>query len=87
MSFKHQIVEFYNPEIGTWYVKAITGCLCLLTKEENTAAKWIASNLLNAARTDYEGRQYLQKMLTIWRESSFTPIQQANVQEKWLSGT
>ncbi|MCF2146660.1 hypothetical protein IQ276_009390 [Desmonostoc muscorum LEGE 12446] len=86
LNFKHQIVEFYNPEVGTWYVKAITSCLCLLTKEEDTAAKWIVSNLLEAARTDYEGRQYIQKLLTLWRESSSTPIQKANVQEKWLSG-
>ncbi|MEH1822539.1 MAG: hypothetical protein V7L31_26300 [Nostoc sp.] len=86
-SLKQQIVEFYNSEVGTWYIKAITSCLCLLTKEEDTAAKWIASNLLDAARTDYEGRQYLQRLLTLWRESSSAPIQKANVQEKWLSGT
>lgn len=85
-SLKQQIVEFYNSEVGTWYIKSITSCLCLLTKEEDIAAKWIASNLLDAARTDYEGRQYLQRLLTLWRESSSAPIQRANVQEKWLSG-
>ncbi|MBW4447373.1 MAG: hypothetical protein KME38_11030 [Spirirestis rafaelensis WJT71-NPBG6] len=85
-SLRQQIVEFYNPEVGTWYVKAITSCLCLLTKEEDTAAKWIASNLLDAARGDYEGRQYIQRLLTLWRETSRTPIQKAGVQEKWLSG-
>ncbi|MEH2231692.1 MAG: hypothetical protein V7K71_19055 [Nostoc sp.] len=30
-SLKQQIVEFYNLEVGTWYIKAITSCLCLLT--------------------------------------------------------
>lgn len=85
-SLKQQLVEFYNPEVGLWYVRAITTCLCLLTTEQDAAAKWIASKLLDAARGDYEGRQYIQRLLTLWRESSYTPIQKAGVQERWLSG-
>ncbi|MEO0970810.1 MAG: hypothetical protein AAFX80_21420, partial [Cyanobacteria bacterium J06639_18] len=78
---KQQLVEFYDPKIGAWYIKAIAHCLCLLTTEENSSAKWIISNLLDATRTDYEARKYLQRLLTFWRETSSIPIQKAGVQE------
>ena len=82
---KQQLVEFYEPKIGAWYIKAIAHCLCLLTTEENSSAKWIVSHLLDATRTDYEARKYLQRLLTFWRETSSIPIQKAGVQEQWLS--
>jgi|GEM_PF-2507856 len=78
-------VEFYNPEAGHWYIKAIISCLCLLASEESSDANWIVDNLLKATRTDYEGRQSIQKLLSLWRESPYAPVQKASVQEKWLS--
>ncbi|MBD2629500.1 hypothetical protein [Trichormus variabilis] len=85
-NFKQQIVGFYNAEVGNWYIRAITTCLCLLAREEDKDARWIVSNLLEVTKSDYESRQYLSGLLTVWRESSQSPIQRANVQEKWLSG-
>jgi len=83
---KHLLVQFYNPEVGSWYVNAITFCLRLLTEENNPDAKWIVSSLLEASRIDYEARQHIQSLLAFWRESSYAPVQEADVQEKWLLG-
>jgi hypothetical protein len=85
-NLKQQIVGFYNAEVGSWYIRAITTCLCLLAREEDKDARWIVSNLLEVTRSDYESRQYLSGLLSVWRESSQSPIQRENVQEKWLSG-
>jgi hypothetical protein len=84
-SMKELLVEFYTPEVGSWYIKVITSCLCLLASEESSDANWIVGNLLEATRTDYESRQCIQKLLSLWRESSYAPVQKASLQEKWLS--
>lgn len=84
-SMKKLLVEFYTPEVGLWYIEAITNCLCLLASEESSDAKWIVGKLLEATRTDYESRQCIQKLLGIWRESSYAPVQKASVQQNWLS--
>lgn len=84
-SMKKLLVEFYTPKVGLWYIEAITSCLCLLASEESSDAKWIVSKLLEATRTDYDSRQCIHKLLSIWRESSYAPVQKASVQEKWLS--
>jgi hypothetical protein len=80
------LVEFYNSEVGLWYVRAITFCLRLLTNEDSLDARWIIHSLLESSRTDYEARRHIQRLLAHWRESSHAPIQEAKVQEQWLLG-
>jgi hypothetical protein len=80
------LVQFYNSEVGLWYLRAITLCLRLLTKENDPDAKWIIHSLLESSRTNYEARRHIQRVLAHWRESSHAPIQVAKVQEQWLSG-
>jgi hypothetical protein len=80
------LIELYSPEISYWYTRAVITCLSLVTTEESPAARWIIGSLLDVTRGNYEGRQYLEQLLALWRESSYAPIQKACVQEKWLSG-
>jgi len=86
-SIKQLLVELYAPKIDSWYIQAVVTCLCLLTTEEDSQAQWIVNSLLDAARTDYEARQHLNRILDLWRESSYAPVQKAGIQEKWLDGT
>ncbi len=84
---KQLLVEFYNSEVGFWYIKSVTTCLCLLATKEQPVAQWVINSLLEKAREDYESRGHFQKLLNLWRETSYAPIQKAGVQEKWLSET
>jgi hypothetical protein len=83
---KVRLVEFYNSEVGLWYVSAITLCLRLLTNENSPDARWIIHGLLESSRTDYEARRHIQRLLAHWRESSHAPVQEAKVPEQWLLG-
>ena len=84
---KQFLVDLYRPKVEPWYVQAVVICLSLLTTEEDARARWIVNSLLDAARADYEARQHLNRILTLWRESSYAPVQKADVKEKWLAGT
>lgn len=81
---KKFLVEFYQSNQDTWYIKAVAACLYLLTTEEDFNAKWILSKLLDVTRTNYEARSHFSNLLALWRERSFAPIQKADVQERWL---
>jgi hypothetical protein len=84
---KQLIVKLYIPKTESWYVQSLIDCLCLTTSEEDLQARWIINNLLESARADYKARQYIDKLLSLWRESSHAPVQKAGIQEKWLSGS
>jgi hypothetical protein len=83
---KQMLIEFYSPDIATWYLNGVETCLRLLATERDPAARAIVGGLLDAARTDYEGRNELQEVLKSWRETSYAPVQSAGVLEKWLTG-
>ena len=83
---KELLIELYTGQISFWYLEAITLCITQLTTEEDPTAKWIIGNLFDADRANYEGRQELQRILTVWRESSYAPVHKASLQEKWLAG-
>lgn len=81
------LVTFYRPNRNRWYLKAITVCLTLLTTEKDEAASWVMGSLLDQARIDYIGREELQQLLAVWRETSHAPVQSAKVLTRWLAGT
>jgi hypothetical protein len=85
-NFKEALVNFYVPEVASWYIKSISSCLYFLTTDQNKTGRWIIGQLLSVTRTDFESREYLQSVLSLWRESSWAPVQGAEVQDKWLSG-
>jgi hypothetical protein len=68
-------------------MRAVVTCLSLLTTEEDPHAQWIVNSLLDTARTDYKARQHLNRILDLWRESSYAPVQKAGIQESWLAGS
>ncbi len=82
---KQLLIELYTSEVSLWHIKTVTTCLCLLATEEQPTAQWIINTLLEKVREDYESREHFQKLLNLWRESSYAPIQKKGAQEKWLS--
>ena len=83
---KSSLVDFFQLDIGAWYVDALAFCLRLLTTEADPDARWIVNQILSLSRDQYTYRRYIQVLLDLWRESSYAPVQNSNVQETWLSG-
>lgn len=80
------LVECYSHEISDWYFRAIRYCLTLLSTEADSDARALLGSALDLAREDYAGRQGLDPLLALWRETSHAPVQKANVQRNWLAG-
>lgn len=80
------LVECYSQETRDWYFRAMRYCLTLLSTEEDPAARALLGSTLDLARDDYSGRQDLDPLLALWRETSHAPVQRAKVQQNWLAG-
>ncbi|MDT5270394.1 MAG: hypothetical protein QOH49_2580 [Acidobacteriota bacterium] len=79
------LVGVYSSADMHWYLNAVTNCLALISSEKDPAARFIVGSLLEATRTDYEGREILQSLLANWRENSYAPINEASAESEWLN--
>jgi hypothetical protein len=80
------IVNCYTKEISSWYFRAFTFCLSLLSSEKDPAAKETVGQLLGKTRPDFQARQAFRPLFRLWRETSLAPVQEAGVMETWLKG-
>jgi hypothetical protein len=46
----------------------------------------LMNSVLDIAREDYQGRMEIEELLTKWRETSYAPVNKADVLQKWLKG-
>jgi len=77
------LVNLYTRQSANWYFKA--AILLVTIASDSSANAWFIGLLLERVRTDYLGRQELQRLLTRWREDSSAPIHTANVRADWLA--
>jgi hypothetical protein len=80
---REDLLKYYNPSIGEWYVQAI---LAVLSDGVLRRDRWsisTASALLDASRSDYATRARTELVLAIWREMSRAPVTQASNSALW----
>jgi hypothetical protein len=85
--WQNLLVEAARPDGGAWYVRAVVLSLRLASTEETPSTRLIVGGLLGQARAWSEHRPYIERLLSIWRESSSAPVNSAQVQHAWLAGS
>lgn len=80
-----QLVATYKEEPELWLLRAIMTTLGVVSNEKDGPTRWIVGQLLEHSRSDFERSQIIGGLLSTWRERSQAPVQNAKVQELWLS--
>ena len=64
---------------GRWFVVSAAYCLIQAGREEDPACRSFLNALFEIEREDWLSRQWLQRVLTRWREVSRAPVATAGV--------
>ena len=82
----HQtLAEAYNSQTSLWFLDCFATTALLISSENDLETQRIVAKLLDLSRTDYKGRQSLERLLASWREVSDAPINKAGVLDTWLN--
>jgi hypothetical protein len=79
------LVKLYSVYMGRWYLRAAATALEDPMFEGDSGALLAIGALLQAGRTDFEGRLALDPVLDRWRQRSMAPVQAAPSSELWIS--
>jgi hypothetical protein len=79
------LVKLYRVDLGPWYIRAAATALEQAIFEEDPEALSAMGKLLQAGRTDFEGRLALDPVLDRWRQRSIAPVHGAQLSELWIS--
>lgn len=94
LSVKHRLlaaIEDVSPmlqsadeETATWYLIELCGLMQKELDERDLGAVSAAETFLNIAREKVQIRDALSQMLTVWRETSSSPVNATQSLQKWL---
>jgi hypothetical protein len=79
------LVKLYSVDMGSWYLRAAATALEEPIFEGDVGALSAIGGLLQAGRTDFEGRLALDPVLNRWRQRSTAPVHSASSFELWTS--
>jgi hypothetical protein len=79
------LVKLYSVDLGPWYLRGAATALEHAIFEEDPGALSAMGRLLQAGRTDFEGRLALDPVLDRWRQRSIAPVHAAQPSELWVS--
>ncbi len=82
---QENLVKLYTIDMGGWYLRAAATALEGAIFEEDPGALSAMGRLLQAGRTDFEGRLALDPVLDRWRQRSRAPVQAAPSSQLWIS--
>jgi hypothetical protein len=79
------LVKLYTIDLGGWYLRAAATALEQAIFEEDPEALSAMGRLLQAGRTDFEGRLALDPVLDRWRQRSKAPVHAVQSSQLWIS--
>jgi hypothetical protein len=79
-----EIKNFVNSTTSTWYVNGLCELMINEINENSEGAISLVTELLLIAREKIEIRYAIAKVLGVWREVSYSPVQKSNSLQKWL---